>query len=213
MSTRIAGMWMFFWWEARFPQTKPQHLVSSLHMVWTPCIQYYRDMVSKNTYSVFVHYMTTAVGALIAEEKYDSESDKCSTTVSHEASLKHRASLRLCGPADEQLRRTELGASPAAKLRECNPFLYSAELTPTELPPKGSREEETHGVERDCTPGAELPDCRRATPAGAARVVPPSFGASSAPGVHRPSCRTAAGRLTPRAHCTVSQRTWGGVAD
>ncbi|CAL8376869.1 unnamed protein product [Boreogadus saida] len=44
-----------------------------------------------------------------------------------------------------------------------------AELTPPELPPKGSREEETHGVERDCTPGAELPDCRRDTPAGAAR--------------------------------------------
>ncbi|CAL8254264.1 unnamed protein product [Boreogadus saida] len=87
--------------------------------------------------------------------------------------------------ADEQLRRGELGASPAAKLREYNPFLCRRREV-------GRRR---HGVERDCTPGAELPDSRRATPAGAAR--PPellvSFGASSAPGVHRRSCRTAAG--------------------
>ena len=34
--------------------------------------------------------------------------------------LQSEHSLRLCGPADEQLRRGELGASPAAKLREYN---------------------------------------------------------------------------------------------
>ncbi|CAL8285188.1 unnamed protein product [Boreogadus saida] len=40
---------------------------------------------------------------------------------------------------------------------------YGAEHTPPEMPPKGSREEETWSR-------AELPDCRRATPAGAARL-------------------------------------------
>ncbi|CAL8345285.1 unnamed protein product [Boreogadus saida] len=45
--------------------------------------------------------------------------------------------LRFCGPVDEQLRRGELGGSPAAQLREYNPF--------------------------HCRTGAEvpLPDCRR----------------------------------------------------
>ncbi|CAL8308930.1 unnamed protein product [Boreogadus saida] len=44
-----------------------------------------------------------------------------------------------------------------------------AELTPPELPPKFRRKSGGGDIERDFTLGAELPDCRRATPAGAAR--------------------------------------------
>ncbi|CAL8377677.1 unnamed protein product [Boreogadus saida] len=79
-----------------------------------------------------------------------------------------KASLRLCGPADEQLRRGELGASPAAKLREYNPFLWRR------AHPAGAAAEGKSGggdtwSKKGLHSRAELPDCRRATPAGAAR--------------------------------------------
>ena len=47
------------------------------------------------------------------------------------------------------------GNSPAAQLREYDPFLC-----------RRHRQRRRHGEERDCTPRAELPGCRRATPAG-----------------------------------------------
>jgi hypothetical protein len=60
----------------------------------------------------------------------------------------------------------------AAQLREYNPFLCwtAAELPPPELPDchrsfGGSPEEETWR-RKGSTQGAELPDCRRGTPAG-----------------------------------------------
>ncbi|CAL8403901.1 unnamed protein product [Boreogadus saida] len=69
----------------------------------------------------------------------------------------------------DQRRSTSGGESSAPPLGEYNPFLRrscrtAAELPPPELPPAVRRRR--HGGERDCTPGAELPDCRRAPPAG-----------------------------------------------
>ncbi|CAL8321400.1 unnamed protein product [Boreogadus saida] len=119
------------------------------------------------------------------------------------------ASLRFCGPADEQLRRGELGASPAAKLRE------SLSLAPSS-PSRSCRRREVgrrrHGVERDCTPGAELLDCHQATPAGAARppelLVCWSCHLASAP-VQLPEYSSGAAGLRPDGF-DGSRQLWSG---
>ncbi|CAL8254346.1 unnamed protein product [Boreogadus saida] len=71
------------------------------------------------------------------------------------------------------------------------------------LPRRSCRRREvgrTDRVERDCTPGVELPDCRRATPAGAARppelLVRSSCHLASAP-VQLPEYTARAARLRP----------------
>ncbi|CAL8261196.1 unnamed protein product, partial [Gadus morhua 'NCC'] len=110
-------------------------------------------------------------------------------------------------PADEQLRRGELGGSPAAQLREYHPFLCR---TAAEASPAVRRRR--HGGERDCTPGAELPVCHRAIPAGLPPKLRPQ--SDSSDGVlPELNCRRnfPAGRLLRRVYSgssTASSPRW-----
>ena len=79
------------------------------------------------------------------------------------ASGVHRRSCRTAAEALAAVRSGELGGSPAAQLREYNPFLLH--VSSSGLPLKLRRQSAAlaggarrqSGRERDCTPGAELP--------------------------------------------------------